>query len=187
MGEKYGMGRMEPGTSLYSSKVLIQAKCAALLPDWLRFIKGVVDSEDVPLNLSREMLQDNALISKLHRALTGRLIRFFETQAKKDRQKYLEFFAEFGNFMREGIATDDANREKVLGLMFYESSNLESDELTSLAEYVERMPDTQSEIYYLCAPERSVAEASPYLESLNQQGLEVLFMYEPVDVVVMAN
>jgi TNF receptor-associated protein 1 len=104
--EKFGMERMAPGVSLYSRKVLIQAKSSALLPEWLRFIKGVVDSEDIPLNLSREMLQDSALITKLRNVMTRRICKWFEEEARRDPEKYDRFFREFGIFFKEGICTD---------------------------------------------------------------------------------
>ena len=98
--EKFGMGRMDPGVSLYSRKVLIQ-KNPQLLPDWMRFVKGVVDSADLPLNLSREMLQDNNLVRKLRNVLSTRIIKFLEKQMKRDAEKYDEWYKEFGNFIRE--------------------------------------------------------------------------------------
>ena len=108
--EKLGMGRMEPGVSLYCRKVLIKSKMEGLFPDWLRFLRGVVDSEDIPLNLSRELLQDTALIRRIGDILTGRVIKHLERSLKNDRETYNAFAAEFGTFLREGVCTDDKNK-----------------------------------------------------------------------------
>lgn len=108
--EKFGFGRMDPGVSLYARKVLIQAKNETLLPEWLRFLRGVVDSEDIPLNLSRELLQDSALIGRLGRIMTTRFIKFLQEQMRKDPEKYAQFFEEYSRFLREGIYSDHNNR-----------------------------------------------------------------------------
>lgn len=145
---------MEHGVSLYSRKVLIQSKAHKVLPNWLRFVKGVVDSEDIPLNLSRELLQDSALIKKLSDVLSARIIKFLLEQQKKDRVKYEKFFKDCGIFFREGIvsAESDEQKQDIAKLLLFESSNEKSGVLTSLPSYVSRMKPTQKNIYYLCAP-----------------------------------
>merc|ERR1712028_36545 len=120
MGEKYGMGRMEPGVSLYSRKVLIEAKSPDILPDWLRFVKGVVDSEDLPLSISREKMQDTRLIVKMRDILVRKLIRFFEERMLKEREEYNKFFAEFGHFLKEGVCTDFAHKDTIAKLLLFE-------------------------------------------------------------------
>jgi HSP90 family molecular chaperone len=185
--EKMGMGRLEPGVSLYCRKVLVLDKAPTLLPDWLRFIKGVVDSEDIPLNLSRELLQDSALIARISSLLAARLVRFFADQAKREPEKYLKFYDDFGNFLREGACTDYSNQADIMKLMRYESSQLDAKEHTSLEEYLERIPEDQDKIYYIVCPTRDIAENSPYMEALLQKGVEVLYCYEPFDDVVFNN
>uniref|UniRef100_H2YU59 Histidine kinase/HSP90-like ATPase domain-containing protein n=1 Tax=Ciona savignyi TaxID=51511 RepID=H2YU59_CIOSA len=175
------------GVSLYSRKVLVQHKTTNLLPKWLRFLTGVVDSEDIPLNLSRELLQNSSLISKLRETLTSRLIRFFLDQSKKDPEKYLKFHANYKLFITEGVLSEDIQdkREEVAQLLRYESSKLEGGEVTSLKDYIGRMEGEQRNILYLCAPSRNLAESSPYFESLKDSGREVLFCYDPYDEVTM--
>ncbi|NXX75041.1 TRAP1 protein, partial [Urocolius indicus] len=169
--------------ALYSRKILIQTKAADILPKWLRFLRGVVDSEDIPLNLSRELLQESALIRKLRDVLQKRLIKFFIDQSKKDPEKYAKFFEDYGVFMREGIVTtaEQDVKEDIAKLLLYESSALPAGQLTSLAAYASRMrPGTRS-IYYLCAPSRHLAQHSPYFEAMKKKDMEVLFCYEQFD------
>ena len=183
--EKMGMGRLEPGVNLYCKKVLIENNAPKLFPEWLRFLKGVVDSEDLPLSVSRESMQDSALMAKLNKTLTGRFLKFLGEQAKKDPEAYLEFFQEFGRYLREGIATDFEHREALAKLLRYETSGLDPEAHTSLAEYVERMKSDQEEIYFLVGPDRDTIEKSPYLEAMASKGLEVLYLYDPWDEFVM--
>eukprot|EP01128_Nolandella_sp_AFSM9_P002084 TRINITY_DN12473_c0_g1_i1.p1 TRINITY_DN12473_c0_g1~~TRINITY_DN12473_c0_g1_i1.p1 ORF type:complete len:786 (+),score=275.51 TRINITY_DN12473_c0_g1_i1:34-2358(+) len=186
--EKYGMGRSESGVSLFSRKILIQAKCKGILPEWARFVKGVVDSEDVPLNLSREHLQDSALIKRLSGVLTRRLIKFFEKQAKDEPDKYAKFYTEFSPYLKEGVCTDYVNKEEISKLLRMESSHTPAGRLTSLVEYVNRMKEDQKEIYYLIVPSRDYAENSPYFESFKASDTEVLFFYDTrMDDFVMSN
>nr|XP_010948242.1 heat shock protein 75 kDa, mitochondrial [Camelus bactrianus] len=169
--------------SLYSRKVLIQTKATNVLPAWLRFIRGVVDSEDIPLNLSRELLQESALIRKLQGVLQQRLIKFFIDQSKKDTEKYAKFFEDYGLFMREGIVTtaEQEVKENIAKLLRYESSALPEGQLTSLPDYASRMQAGTRNIYYLCAPNRHLAEHSPYYEAMKRKNMEVLFCYEQFD------
>eukprot|EP00126_Sphaerothecum_destruens_P013516 Sdes_comp23144_c0_seq1m21445 len=183
--EKFGMGRLEPGVNLYCRKVLIQANAKNLLPDWMRFVKGVVDSEDIPLNLSRELLQDSALIRKLKDVLANRLLKFFQSESKKDAEKYNLFYKDFGNFFREGYLTDDARRKEIAPLLRFESSKTEPGKLTSLDEYISRKPEDQKEILYIHVPNRAIAEVSPYYEPFQSKGTEVLFLYEALDDFVL--
>ncbi|XP_053897583.1 heat shock protein 75 kDa, mitochondrial [Malaclemys terrapin pileata] len=169
--------------ALYSRKILIQTKATDILPKWLRFLRGVVDSEDIPLNLSRELLQESTLIRKLRDVLQKRLIKFFIDQSKKDPEKYAKFFEDYGLFMREGIVTiaEQDVKEDIAKLLRYESSALPAGQLTSLTEYASRMQAGSRNIYYLCAPNRHLAEHSPYFEAMKKKDMEVLFCYEQFD------
>lgn len=154
LSQLFNLQQIEHGVSLYSRKVLIQSKAPKILPDWLRFVKGVVDSEDIPLNLSRELLQDSALIKKLSDVLAARIVKFLLEQQKKDRVKYENFFKDCGIFFREGIVNADSEEQKqdIAKLLLFESSHEKSGVLTSLSTYVSRMKLSQKNIYYLCAP-----------------------------------
>jgi TNF receptor-associated protein 1 len=175
--------------TLYSRKVMIMSNANHILPRWLRFIRGVVDSEDIPLNLSRELLQDSTLIRKLRWVLTNRLLKFFGERAKKDQEKYLEFYEDYGLFFREGILTtpEQEQREEIAKLMRFESSKLAPGEKTSLEEYVSRMKAGARNIYYFAAPSRALAESSPYMEALAERDEEVLYLYENYDELVLMN
>jgi TNF receptor-associated protein 1 len=185
--EKFGMARLEPSVSLYCRKVLIDAKPKDLLPEWLRFMKGAVDSEDLPLNISRETMQDRALIEKLNKVITKRFIKFLSEEAKSRADAYNEFYAEFGIFLKEGAALDYTHKDELVKLLRFESSLTEKGKTTSLADYVSRMGADQKEIYFLLGPSRSAIEAGPYLEGFKSRNLEVLFCYESVDEYVMSN
>lgn len=184
--ERYGV-RLEPGVSLFCRKVLIQQKAKGLMPEWLRFVKGVVDSEDIPLNLSREHLQDSTLIKRLSASITRRLIKYFDDESNVDPKKYEKFFREFGVFLKEGVCTDAKFKEDIAKLLRMESSTNNASELTSLDKYIERMPKEQQDIYFLVTPTRQLAESSPYFEAFKENGVEVLFMYTDIDDFVMAN
>ncbi|XP_028841234.1 heat shock protein 75 kDa, mitochondrial [Denticeps clupeoides] len=174
---------MGSSVALYSRKVLIQTKATDILPKWLRFLRGVVDSEDIPLNLSRELLQESTLIRKLRDVLQQRVIRFLLDQSKKDAEKYTRFFEDYGLFMREGIVTtaEQDVKEDIAKLLRFESSALPPGQQTSLMEYASRMKAGTRNIYYLCAPNRHLAEHSPYFEAMKQKDMEVLFCYEQFD------
>ncbi len=185
--EKMGFARTEASVALYCRKVLIDAKPKDLLPEWLRFLKGVVDSEDLPLNISRETMQDRALIEKLNKVITKRFLKFLEEEAKNHAEAYAEFYAEFGIFLKEGAAMDFAHKEQLVKLLRFESSLTEKGKTTSLADYVSRLGADQKEIYYLVGPNRAAIESGPYLEGFKARNLEVLFCYEAVDEYVMSN
>uniref|UniRef100_A0A673NBP6 Histidine kinase/HSP90-like ATPase domain-containing protein n=1 Tax=Sinocyclocheilus rhinocerous TaxID=307959 RepID=A0A673NBP6_9TELE len=174
---------MGSSVALYSRKVLIQTKATDILPKWLRFLRGVVDSEDIPLNLSRELLQESALIRKLRDVLQQRVIRFLLDLSKKDPEKYARFFDDYGLFMREGIVTtaEQSVKEDIAKLLRFESSALPAGQQTSLMEYASRMKAGTRNIYYLCAPNRHLAEHSPYFEAMKQKDMEVLFCFEQFD------
>jgi len=186
--EKFGMGRMDPGVSLYSRKVLIESHSPDILPDWLRFIKGVVDSEDLPLAISREKAQDSALIAKLRRALTRKFVAHLTKMVKNDRSKYIdEFYKEYSFFLKEGICQDYEFQAPLSKLLYFETSKNMNTDLISLDEYVSRMKPEQKDIFYLVAPTRDAALNSPYLEAFEKAGVDVLFLFTSIEDFVMAN
>ncbi len=144
-----GFGRIEPSVSLYCKKILIDDKPKDFLPDWLRFLKGVVDSADLPLNISRESMQDSTLTQDLGRAITKRFIKFLGDDAKKDKKKYAEFYNKFGLYIKEGVSSDFVNREPLQKLMRFETSKTKESERISYDEYVSRMNGDQKKTYIL--------------------------------------
>ncbi|MBM3864548.1 MAG: molecular chaperone HtpG [Verrucomicrobia bacterium] len=185
--EKLGFARLEPSVALYCRKVLIEAKPKDLLPEWMRFLKGVVDSEDLPLHISRETMQDKALVEKLNRVITKRFLKFLEEEARNRPEDFEAFSREFGQFLKEGAALDFTHKEQLMKLLRFESSLTAAGKTTSLADYVTRMGGEQKEIYYLTGPSRAAIESGPYLEGFKARNLEVLFCYEAVDDYVMNN
>jgi len=155
------------------------------LPDYLRFVKGVVDCEDISLNISREHLQDSQLISSLANVITRRIIKFFGEEAKKNPGTYEDFFNEYGQFIKEGIVTESSDRENLAKLLRMESSKYEEGKLVSLEDYISRMDEEQKEIYFVVANSRVLAEGSPYMEHFKKNDVEVLFLYQSVDDWVM--
>jgi len=185
--EKLGLARLEPSVSLYCRKVLIDARPKDILPEWLRFLKGVVDSEDLPLNISRETMQDKALLEKLNRVITKRFLKFLEEEAKNRPEGFETFYREFGVFLKEGAALDYTHKDQLVKLLRFESSLTDKGKYTTLGDYVTRMGSEQKEIYYLMGPNRAAIESGPYLEGFKARNLEVLFCYEAVDEYVMNN
>ncbi|MGH7620225.1 MAG: molecular chaperone HtpG [Gemmatimonadaceae bacterium] len=185
--EQLGQSRGAPAVSLYSRRVLVDSQPKDLLPDWLRFLKGVVDSEDLPLNVSRQMMQDRSLIPKLRNVITVRFLRFLDEEATQRPDSYLEFYKEFGRFLKEGAAVDFARREPLAKLLRFESSARPAGTTTSFAAYVSRMKPDQTAIYYLIGASRAAIEAGPYVEGFRARELEVLYCLEPVDEYLMHN
>ncbi|XP_071951724.1 heat shock protein 75 kDa, mitochondrial-like [Antedon mediterranea] len=175
------------GVALYCRKVLIQSKADKILPKWLRFIVGVVDSEDIPLNLSREILQDSTLLRKLSMVLTSKIVKFLVDNSAKDPAGYDAFFDDYGTFLREGIVSsgDQIEKEEIAKLLRYESSALEAGVRCSLQDYSSRMKAGQRSIFYIVAPNRELAETSPYYEGMKKLGMEVLFCFDDYDELVM--
>ncbi len=183
--ENLGLGQTKPGVSLYCKKVLIEAHAPDLFPSWLRFLRGVVDSEDLPLNISRQTMQDTTLMQKLNRVLTGRFLKFLDETAEKDAVTYEKFYREYQQCIKEGVANDFTHREALGKLLRYESSTTDPGKLTGLADYAKRITGDKKEIYYLLAPNRESAEGSPYFEVFQSRGIEVLFLYDAWDEFVM--
>ena len=169
------------GVHLYVKRVFITDNCEALLPDYLRFMKGVVDSSDLPLNVSREILQEDVQIKRIQKNLVGKVLSTLAEMKEKTPEDYLKFYEEFGPVLKEGIHFDFANKEKLQELVLFESSKTEAGNFVSLKEYVERMPEGQKEIYFITGTSRSAVERSPHLEIFRKKEYEVLFMTDPVD------
>ncbi len=184
--ERFGTGQVDPGVALYCRKVLIASQPKGLLPDWLRFLKGVIDSEDLPLNISRETMQDSALVRKLNQLITKRFLKFLEGEAA-DAEKYAEFYTRFSRFLKEGAVMDFAYREQLSELLRFESSFEEAGKLTGLQAYVDRMKDGQDVIYYQIGGSREAIEAAPYLEAFKARGLEVLYLFDAIDDYLMGS
>ena len=176
------------GLKLYIQRVFIMDQADQFLPLYLRFIKGVVDSKNLSLNVSREILQKDPNVDKLKSALTKRSLDMIEKFAKKDAEKYLEFWKEFGQVLKEGPAEDHANRERILKLMrFASTENSNGDENVSLDSYIERMGEDQEKIYYLVADSYNAAKASPHLEIFRKKGIEVLLLTDRIDEWMMSH
>lgn len=175
------------GLDLYVRRVLIQHKNKDLLPEYLSFVKGVVDSEDLPLNISRETLQENTIFTKISNTITNYVLSYLMDKAKNNPKEYSKFWNEHGKVFKLGYG-DFANLEKYLELVRFNSSfNKNKDELTSLADYVSRFKEGQKEIYYLSGSSREAIEQDPHLEIFKKKGLEVLYLYDPVDEFIVSS
>ena len=183
--EKMGMFRSENKVALHCRKVLIDSEPKSLFPEWLRFLRGVVDSSDIPLNVSRETMQDSELLKKLGQVLTKRFLRFLNEQAKKEEDTFLEFWKEYGVLLKEGVATDFTYKDDLAKLLRFESTAAEDGKLTGLEAYIDRMAADQKDILFLYGKNRKAIESGPYLEALQARGYEVLLLTEPVDEYVM--
>jgi molecular chaperone HtpG len=183
--ERMGFGKTDPGVALYCKKVLIDPEPKGLLPEWMRFLKGVIDSADLPLNISRESMQDSALVHKLGAVISKRVLKMFEKEAASDPEKWRGFYKKFDRYIKEGVATDFANRETLAKLLRFESSMTEAGELTSFPDYVARAKDGQESIYYIVGQSRDQIESSPYLEAFRKRGLEVVYFTDAVDEYVV--
>ena len=173
------------GLQLYVRRVFITDECKELIPDYLRFVCGVVDSNDLPLNVSREILQENPQLARIEKAVTAKVLSELKKLLETDREAYAGFFREFGRIFKEGLHTDFANAEKLKDLVMYESMNTEPGKMITLAEYVAAMPESQKEIYYITGEKRESVASSPALEYFRSKGYDVLFMTDPIDDWIM--
>ncbi len=171
----------EKSLQLYSNKIFIQADCKELLPDYLRFVKGVVDSEDLPLNISREVTQSSAAMGKIKKVLVREILSLLSQWALSDKDKYETFYNNFGPLLKIGLNSDFASRDKLVELLRFQTSLNPKMSLSSLKDYVSRMRQDQKEIYYICGEDRSSLEKNPNLEYFTKNGIEVLFLTDPVD------
>jgi len=182
----YRQGELENhGPQLYVKKVLIQNECRDLLPEYLRFITGVVDTEDLSLNVSREVVQSSPVMAKIRQILTGKILGWFETLAKEQPEKFKTFYKAFGPIIKIGLNTDFTNRDKLIELLRFESTKTTEGEYVTLKEYTERMGADQKEIYYHSGSSRGQLLAHPNLEYFQDMGIEVLLLSDPVDVFVI--
>ncbi|RZA22894.1 MAG: molecular chaperone HtpG [Proteobacteria bacterium] len=171
------------GLSLYINRVFIMDHAEELLPPWLRFLRGIIDSSDLSLNVSREILQKDRQVQSIKKALTNKVLKHLEAMLKNDRPKFETFWKNFGSTLKEGLANDFAHKEKIQELALFQSSGVES--YTSLKEYVERMSKDQKEIYFITGDNLEQLKASPYTEKVKQKGYEILYCTDPVDEWVM--
>jgi molecular chaperone HtpG len=172
--------RKEDGLKLYSRNILIDEYNKDLLPEYLRFVQGVVDSEDLPLNVSRETVQSSGLMPKLKKVLTNQVIKELETLAKKDAEKYAAFWSEFGVYLKQGIAATPADTDTITPLLRFKT-NTNSETWSSLDEYVSRMKDGQKFIYYIVGEDPKAVLRSPHLDAFKANGTEVVLLTEPMD------
>jgi molecular chaperone HtpG len=172
---------IEHGLRLYVQRVLIMENCEDLLPSYLAFVKGVVDSSDLPLNISREMLQENPLLEKIQRNIVRNVLDKLAEMKNTQYEQYVKFFEAMGDILKTGLAKDYANREKIADLLLFESLKTPAGKYTTLANYVGSMPESQKEIYYLTGEDRSLLESSPFLEAYRKQGYDVLLCTDPID------
>ncbi|WP_072805344.1 molecular chaperone HtpG [Rhodococcoides yunnanense] len=174
------------GVHLYVKRVFIMDDCEELMPEYLRFVKGVVDAADLSLNVSREILQQDRQIRAIRRRLTRKVLSTIKELQNENAEKYQTFWSQFGKALKEGLISDDDNRETILGLSSFESTHAESG-VTTLAEYVDRMKDGQEQIYYMTGESRQQIESSPHMEAFKARGLEVLLLTDSVDEVWVGN
>jgi molecular chaperone HtpG len=168
------------GLRLYVRNVMIMEHCADLLPSYLRFVQGVIDSADLPLNVSREMIQQDRHITQIRKFLTKKVLDACQKMFTDERETYLEFWKQFGRPLKEGVINDYENRDTLVDLLLFASS-ANPTEMTTLKQYVERMKEGQKEIFYISGNSREEVERSPHLEAFQEHGYEVIYLWEPID------
>jgi molecular chaperone HtpG len=177
--------RKEPGLKLYARKILIDDYNKDLLPEYLQFVQGVVDSEDIPLSVSRESVRANRIMANLKKTITNKVLSELKQMANKESEKYLEIFAEFGRYLKQGVVMSPADKDDLLPLLYWQTSHDDDkDNFYSLEDYVGRMVEGQNEIYYVIANDYHSAKRSPHLDPFRQRGIEVLYFSDPVDAML---
>jgi molecular chaperone HtpG len=180
--ERLGFHRLEHGLNLCARRVLVQSECRELVPEYLRFLRGLVDSEDLPLNVSRETLQDNSVIRKIRSSLLKAVLERLESLANEKPEEYRTFYGQFGLMLKEGIVTDPANRERIAKLLRFASSRDDGAAgMVSLDDYLGRIGEGQKRIYYLGGSDHASIVKNPNLEIFRRRGLEVLYFTDPID------
>ncbi len=169
------------GLKLYVQRVLIMDRCEQVLPTYLRFVKGVVDSNDLPLNVSRELLQQNPLLEVIQKSVVKNILDTLAGMKNIEFEKYLNFYKAFGSVLKEGLTRDWSNREKIADLLLFESANTPPGQYTTLADYVAKMPSEQKDIVYLIGETTEQLRHSPYLEAYRAKGQDVLLLSDPID------
>jgi molecular chaperone HtpG len=175
----------KPGLTLYVKRVKIMDHCEELIPLYLRFVKGVVDSSDLPLNISREILQNNPQVEIIKKNITKRVLDTLGNMKKNEYDNYLQFYKEFGRVLKEGIHFDFSKREPIADLLLFESTKKEAGSYTTFQEYIENMKDGQEDIYYITGTSRNSVIQSPYLEAFKEKDYEVLIMLDDIDDIIM--
>lgn len=170
---------------LYAKKIMIMEDCKELLPEYLQFIRGVVDTSDLPLNVSREVAQASPVLLKIKDTLTAKIIQWLQRMAGNDPEKYLKFYRTFGPLFKTGLNTDFLNRDKLIELLRFESSTQKAGEMVSFKDYIGRMKEEQKAVYYLSGDSREQVERNPNLEYFRKNGIEVIFLTEPVDIFII--
>jgi molecular chaperone HtpG len=189
--ESETMGFLRPddeyGLTLYSKNVMIMNNCKDLFPKWLRFISGVLESDDIPLNISRETVQVNRVMIKINKVLMKKIFQEFDDIIKEEPEKYKKIWKEFGIYFKEGIATDALRSEKLLNYLQFKSTKTENDEFRSLEDYINDMKENQEVIYYLVGENLNSMKMSPHLGYYNENDIEVILFDQPIDNFVMMN
>ncbi len=183
--EKIGLFKATPGVDIYSRKVLIQKESKDIMPEYLRFVKGVIDSEDIPLNISREDIQNNVRIDKIKKYVLKKIFDHLNDLKKKDWDKYLKIWENFMRNFKEGITSDFENKDRIASLLLFNSSVKDKKELIDLKTYIEHMEKDQKEIYYITGMDLDSLEKNPALEIFKKKNLNVLYLIDPIDEIVI--
>ncbi len=176
---------LEKTLQLYSNKIFIQDNAKELLPEYLRFLKGVVDTEDVPLNVSREWVQKSPVMAKIRNTLVSKVLGFLEDWSKNEPEKYKKLYQNFGSLFKTGVNTDFSNRDKIIELLRFETTVTDEGEVTSLKNYTSRMRENQNEIYYLSGDNKEIIRRNPNLEYFKKNDIEVLLLTDPMDIFII--
>ncbi len=186
--EKMGFGRSDHGLHLCAKRILVQNDNRDLLPDYLRFLRGIVDSADLPLNVSREALQDNTVFRKMQRVITKKVLDHFDTFAEEQKDAYVRFYREFGVILREGISSDYENRDRIAKLLRFGSTHsMQTPEMVSLEDYCSRAKEGQEQIYFACGTDPDAVMRDPNLEVFRARNLEVLILTDPADEFILSH
>jgi molecular chaperone HtpG len=181
--------RREPGLKLYARKVLIQDFCKDLLPEYLGFVQGVVDTEDLPLNVNRESVGATRIMATLKKTLTGKVLGELKKLARNDRDAYLPLYHEFGRYLKQGLAISPADRQDLEALLFFPSTRADTDadgDLVTLDDYIGRLAENQTDIYYIVGDDFTSTRRSPHLDAFRQRGIEVLYFTDPIDPIMLS-